>query len=219
MKQIDVKAPESQDPDDAKRITMLREYTVFNISQCTGLPERIVNPEPQKARNKGQRLELADEFVSSLAGDIRYGGEPYYAPGQDFISMPRWESFRSPEAFYNTIFHEFTHWTGTKHRLDRDLSKRFGTRQYAAEELIAELGAAFLCAEFGFDTTVRSSGYIDNWIQLLEHDNRAFFTAASKASEAAEYLRSLALKELSCPSGTSSDHHKSDAHPPSWLRH
>ena len=79
--------------------------------------------------------------------------------------------------------------------LDRDLKNRFGSRNYAAEELIAELGAAFLCAEFGFDGDVRSAGYIATWVELLKADKRAFFTACSQASKAADYLRGLALAE------------------------
>src|SRR5271169_6787038 len=88
-----------------------------------------------------------------------------------------------------------THWTGHESRLDRDLKNRFGSRNYAAEELIAELGAAFLCAEFGFDGDVRNAGYIASWIELLKTDKRAFFTACSHASKAADYLRGLALAE------------------------
>ena len=87
------------------------------------------------------------------------------------------------------------HWSGHKSRLDRDLKNRFGSRNYAAEELIAELGGAFLCAEFGFDGDVRSAGYIGTWIELLKADKRAFFTACSHASKAADYLRGLALAE------------------------
>ncbi len=88
-----------------------------------------------------------------------------------------------------------THWTAHKSRLDRDLKNRFGSRNYAAEELIAELGAAFLCAEFGFDGDVRNAGYICPWVELLKADKRAFFTACSQASKAADYLRGLALAE------------------------
>jgi antirestriction protein ArdC len=80
-------------------------------------------------------------------------------------------------------------------RLDRDLKNRFGSRNYAAEELVAELGAAFLCAEFGFDGDLRQAGYISHWIELLKADKRAFFTACSQASKAADYLRGLALGE------------------------
>jgi hypothetical protein len=95
----------------------------------------------------------------------------------------------------NVAFHELTHWTGAKSRLDRDLKNRFGTQAYAAEELIAELGAAFLAAEFSFDGDVRHAGYIKTWIHLLKSDKRAFFTACSRAQQAADYLRGLALRE------------------------
>ena len=88
-----------------------------------------------------------------------------------------------------------THWTAHTSRLDRDLKNRFGSKNYAAEELIAELGAAFLCAEFGFDGDLRHAGYIGHWIELLKTDKRAFFTACSQASKAADYLRGLALSE------------------------
>jgi antirestriction protein ArdC len=109
--------------------------------------------------------------------------------------MPAFEAFRGADHFYNVAFHELTHWTAHRSRLDRDLKNRFGSRNYAAEELIAELGAAFLCAEFGFDGDVRNAGYIGPWIELLKADKRAFFTACSQASKAAGYFRGLALAE------------------------
>jgi antirestriction protein ArdC len=107
--------------------------------------------------------------------------------------MPAFAAFKGADHFYNVAFHELTHWTGHKSRLGRDLSRRFGDRAYAAEELVAELGAAFLSAEFGFDGDVRNARYIATWIDLLKSDKRAFFTACSKASQAADYLRGLAL--------------------------
>ena len=103
--------------------------------------------------------------------------------------------FKGADHFYCIAFHELTHWTGHKSRLDRDLKNRFSSRDYAAEELVAELGAAFLCAEFAFDGDVRHAGYIATWIELLKADKRAFFTACSKASQAVECLRELALTE------------------------
>jgi antirestriction protein ArdC len=109
--------------------------------------------------------------------------------------MPAFEAFKGADHFYGTIFHELTHWTAHKSRLNRDLKNRFGSRKYGAEELIAELGAAFLCAEFGFDGDLRHAGYIGHWIELLKADKRAFFTACSQASKAAGYLRGLALAE------------------------
>ena len=127
---------------------------------------------------------------------IREGhGEAYYLPGADFISLPRFEAFKSGDHFYSTAFHELGHWSGHKSRLARDLRHRFGERAYAAEELVAELCSAFLCAEFSIDGDLRHAGYIENWIGLLKADVRAFFTACSKAQAAADFLRGLALAE------------------------
>ena len=174
----------------------MREYTVFNVAQCEGLPANVVEGKPARVRNPDTRDVLADEFLAASGAVIREGaGEAYYAPGQDFISMPAFTAFKGADHFYGVAFHELTHWTGHKARLDRDLKGRFGQAAYAAEELIAELGAAFLAAEFSFDGDVRHAGYIANWITLLRQDKRAFFTAASKAQAAADYLRGLALAE------------------------
>jgi antirestriction protein ArdC len=109
--------------------------------------------------------------------------------------MPTFESFKSAASFYATAFHELGHWTGSKSRLDREYGKRFGDRAYAAEELVAELTSAFLCAEFSIDGELRHAGYIQNWIELLKDDAKAFFTAASAAQKAADYLRSRALAD------------------------
>src|SRR5262249_54447111 len=92
-------------------------------------------------------------------------------------------------------FHELGHWTGHKSRLEREFGKRFGDKAYAAEELVAELTAAFLCAEFAIDGELRHAGYIGNWIALLKDDSRAFFTAASHAQKAADFMRAKALAE------------------------
>jgi antirestriction protein ArdC len=195
VKQLELK-DDKEDEAEARLVTMLREYTVFNIDQCEGLPEIIRAAKPIRVRNPGTRDPLADEFLRSTGADIREGhGEAYYAPGHDYISMPAFEAFRSAGHFYGTAFHEVGHWTGHKSRLDRDLRHRFGERAYAAEELVAELCAAFLCAEFSFDGDLRHAGYIQHWIALLRSDRRAFFTACSKAQAAADYLRGLALAD------------------------
>jgi antirestriction protein ArdC len=192
-----LRVTETKEGEEAERLVpMMREYTVFNCAQCDGLPTGIVEGKPTRVRNPDTRDTLADEFLASTRADIREGaGEAYFVPSQDFISLPAFAAFKGADHFYNVAFHELTHWTGAKARLDRDLSKRFGTSAYAAEELIAELGAAFLAAEFSFDGDVRHAGYIATWITLLRQDKRAFFTAASKAQAAADYLRGLALAE------------------------
>ena len=188
---------EGESEAEAERLVpMMREYTVFNVAQCEDLPASIVDGKPARVRNPDARDALADDFLGSIGADIREGhGEAYYAPGQDFISLPAFAAFRGADHFYNVAFQELTHWTGHKARLDRDLKGRFGQAAYAAEELIAELGAAFLAAEFSFDGDVRHAGYIATWTSLLRNDKRAFFTAASKTQAAADYLRGLVLAE------------------------
>jgi len=187
---LQVRDQGSDDNSATRLIPMMREYTVFNVDQCEKLPDSINTGKPMRVRNPDTRDELADAFLQSTGADIREGAEAYYVPSRDFISMPAFAGFKGADHFYNVAFHELAHWSGHKSRLDRDLKSR-----YATEELIAELGAAFLCAEFGFDGDVRSAGYIASWIELLKADKRAFFTACSQASKAAEYLRGLALAE------------------------
>jgi antirestriction protein ArdC len=198
VKQLHVHDSGADDEAATRLVPMMREYTVFNVDQCENLPDSITAGKPMRVRNPEIRDELADAFLQSTGAEIREGhGEAYYVPSRDFISMPTFAGFKGADHFYNVAFHELTHWTAHKSRLDRDLKNRFGSRHYAAEELLAELGAAFLCAEFGFDGDVRNAGYIANWIELLKADKRAFFTACSQATKAAEYLRGLALAEPS----------------------
>ena len=195
VKQLQIKDDSAADAE-ARLVPMLREYTVFNVDQCDGLPDSIRAGKPMRVRNPDTRDALADEFLLSTGADIREGhGEAYYVPSHDFISMPAFQAFKGADHFYNVAFHELTHWTAHKSHLDRDLKNRFGSRDYAAEELVAELGAAFLSAEFGFDGDVRNAGYIAQWIELLNADKRAFFTACAKASKAADYRRGWALVE------------------------
>ena len=196
VKQLQVR-DESSD-DEIRIVPMLREYTVFNVEQCENLPARVIALPSTKPRNQDKRDPMVDEFLACTGANIREGfGEAYYRPSDDFISMPSFCAFKGAAQFYGTAFHELGHWTGHKSRLDRDLQHRFGERAYAAEELVAELCAAFLCAEFSFDGDMRHAGYIQSWIGLLKHDCRAFFTACSKAQAAADYLRGLALRDES----------------------
>jgi antirestriction protein ArdC len=149
-----------------------------------------------KVRNPDERDATIDEFLGCSGASIREGfGEAYYRLGDDYISLPAFAAFKSAAHFYGVAFHELGHWTGDKSRLDRDLKHRFGERAYAAEELVAELTAAFLCAEFSLDGDLRHAGYIASWIGLLKADKRAIFTACSKAQAAADYLRGLALQD------------------------
>lgn len=173
------------------RIPFLKAYTVFNVAQIEGLPAQYhVAPEP--ITNPMQRIGLVDRFFAATGADIRLGGNSaHYSGGSDHVQMPLFESFRSPEAYYATLAHELTHWTKHPKRLDRDFGrKRWGDEGYAREELVAELGAAFLCADLGLtpEPGLDHAAYIQSWLKVLRGDKRAIFTAAAHAQRAADFL-------------------------------
>ena len=142
-----------------------------------------------------QRIAQADGFFAATGADIRHGGnQAFYSPAEDRIQMPPFEAFREAEAYYATLAHEMTHWTKGNGRLDRDFGrKRFGDAGYAMEELVAELGAAFVCADLAISPEPRAehAAYIDHWLKVLKADKRAIFSAAAHAQRAADYLGGL----------------------------
>jgi antirestriction protein ArdC len=191
---------ETDDAGEAveKAIPFLKGYTVFNVEQVEGLPGHYygkpLNPPPLS-----ERLEHADRFIASTQAVIGHGGNSaYYAPGKDCIQMPVFEAFRDKESYYATILHELTHWTSHKSRLDRSFNaKRFGDHGYAREELVAELGAAFLCADLGITPEIREdhAAYLGHWLQVLKEDKRAIFSAAAHAQRAEDFLQGLQKDE------------------------
>ena len=182
---------------DLENIPFLKSYSVFNVCQCDNLPKFAPKSE---VINSDTRDATAEEFLVATNADIRHGeGRAYYRPTGDYINLPKFETFMNSSTYYATAFHELTHWTGAETRLKRDAKwgKRFGDEGYSAEELVAELGASFMCAEFGFDndTQENSAAYIAHWIQFLGDHERAIVSAASAASKACEYLKDLASAE------------------------
>jgi antirestriction protein ArdC len=185
----DHEADTTNDENATHRRVFERGYSVFNAEQVEGY-----QAPPIPARPEIQRIKEAEQFFNGLGADIRSGGNrAFYRPTTDHIQMPNFESFRDAVAYYATLSHEVTHWTGAKERLDRDLSKRFGSEAYAGEELVAELGAAFLCADLGLANEPRPdhAAYVANWLKALRSDTRAIFTAAAKAQQAVDYAHSL----------------------------
>jgi antirestriction protein ArdC len=139
-----------------------------------------------------QRIAHAEGFFSATGATVRHGGnQAYYSVASDLVQMPFFETFRDAESYYATLAHELTHWTRHPSRLDRSFGrKRFGDEGYAMEELVAELGAAFLSADLGLTPEPREdhAAYIGNWLNVLKNDKRAIFTAASHAQRAADFL-------------------------------
>lgn len=187
---------ESGDDETVTRL-MARATPVFAAEQVDGyqppvvdIPATIITPIAQ-----------AEAVVAASRAVIQYGGSrAFYRPSTDSIQLPPREAFigsptSSPaESFYSTLLHELTHWTALAHRCDRQFGKRFGDQAYAVEELVAELGAAFLCAELGIADEPRPdhAQYLTSWLTVLKADKKAIFTAASKASQAASFLTGLA---------------------------
>jgi len=195
-KPLDLETPNERSDDDhdgetdRSRRWMSRAFPLFNAAQIEGYEPPPELPLPPQL----QRIAHAEAFFSALGADIRHGGNhAYYRKTSDHIQMPPFAAFPDPLEYYSTLGHEATHWVGAEHRLARDLTGRFGTESYAAEELIAELGAAFIAADLGLSPDPRdeNTAYLDHWLKILKSDNRAIFTAASHAQRAADYMHSF----------------------------
>ncbi|MGA7806064.1 ArdC family protein [Bradyrhizobium sp.] len=175
-------------------IPFMKGYTVFNVEQIEGLPEHYYG-KPQAQPEPVQRIERAESFLDATGANIVHGGSrACYVISTDKIHMPYIDFFRDAESYYAVRVHETVHWTRHESRLNRDFGrKRFGDEGYAMEELVAELGSAFLCADLALTPEVREdhASYIASWIKVLKNDRRAIFTAASHAQRAADFLHGL----------------------------
>lgn len=174
-------------------------YTVFNYDQCSGLKIKIDRAEKRTAKEK---IESAEKIIDDMPDrpELKFGGaEAFYSPARDFVQMPKMSQFKVDQQYYSVFFHELIHSTGAAKRLDRDLTGKFGSKSYAFEELIAELGASFLCGQSGilYYTMKNSAAYIQSWTKALtkemESDPKFFLRAASAAQRAADFI--LDVKE------------------------
>jgi antirestriction protein ArdC len=187
LRTVEAKAETSDDSPSQRVFPLLRCFTVFNTAQIDGLPSGMAEPPPSTPAWPGE--EAAERLINAAGADIRHGGfRAFYAPAADYIQIPPRPSFAAASGYYATTLHELVHWTGHASRLDRQLSGRFGDEAYAAEELIAELGSAFLCAHCRIDGQLQHASYIGNWLRVLRNDKRAIFVASAKAQHAADFL-------------------------------
>ena len=189
-------ADTSDTSDVEQRRFVAKASRVFNAAQVAGYSP----PEQAPAMDQIARDERAEQFITATKASVRVGGEEaYYLQTSDAVHMPDRDRFTGTatsgptEGWYSTLLHELTHWSGAMHRLDRQFGTRFGDDSYAMEELVAELGAAFLCGDLGISVTPRPdhAAYINNWLRILKGDRKAIFTAASAANKAAEYLKAF----------------------------
>jgi antirestriction protein ArdC len=188
-----------RDTGKIDKIPFLKTYTAFNACQIDGLaPKFYAKPEPMAPRAPFEAITKADQFVAATGATIDHGGNrAAYSPSHDLIRMPNRDQFHDAQAYYATLLHELTHWTGHASRLDRISTTKRGEVEYAQEELIAELGAAFLCAELRISAEPREdhTAYIASWLRVLKNDKKAIFRAASAAQKAATFLHPTQVEE------------------------
>ncbi|MCB1813884.1 MAG: DUF1738 domain-containing protein [Candidatus Competibacteraceae bacterium] len=187
----------------ARDIPFMKGYTVFNVEQIEGLPAHYYAPAEPPTLDPAQRISQAEAFLDQTGATVRHGGNrAYYSCGADHIQLPPFEFFRDPESYYGTRLHETVHWTRHPSRLDRDFGrKKWGDEGYAMEELVAEIGSAFLSADLGLTPDVREdhAAYIGSWLRVLTDDKRALFTAAAHAQRAADFLHRLQPQPEAAP--------------------
>jgi antirestriction protein ArdC len=176
-----------------KEYAFAKAFSVFNVEQVDGI-DIIVSEDKQ---NDNAKIQNCESTIKATEAKIIHGGDTAcFIPSSDIIRMPEIGTFQSSEHYYATAFHELTHWTSDKKRCDRDISKgRFGNPEYAFEELVAELGAAFLCSTHGIAGDLRHAGYIESWLKALKNDNKAIFKASGLAQSAADYVLNCKVSE------------------------
>jgi antirestriction protein ArdC len=175
-------------------------HASFNVEQIDGLPS-LFYARANNVANPDARDAAAEAFFANLKADIRHGGNSaFYSPSEDRIQMPEFETFRDGASYYGTLSHEACHMTRHEKRLNRSFDqKRFGDSGYCREELVAELGSAFLCSDLGLAAEPREdhSSYIDHWLKVLKADSRAIFQAAAHAQRAVDFLSAMQPKPAS----------------------
>lgn len=178
-----------------EEIPFLRYYTVFNAEQCEGID--YPQPDGQDAMLDFEPIAaceaVVDGFSDKPAIEHDGHGRACYRPSDDTVHLPDKARFDSEQAYYATLFHELTHSTGHETRLNRRPSteeRHFGSLDYGKEELVAEMGAAFLCGHCGIDgqTIEQSAAYVDGWRRTIRQDKKIVVHAAAQAQKAADYI-------------------------------
>jgi antirestriction protein ArdC len=188
---------EKVEDEKSKTIPVLRYYNVFSMSQIEGIDADKLGKKKVELKTH-ETIEDVELFVSSTGAVISHDDKAraFYRPSTDDINMPDFGQFDTRENYYRTLFHELTHWTGAKERLNREIKNSFGSSLYAKEELCAEIGSALLSYECDFADIEQSSAYIKSWKQEIIDDNNIIFWASSRAEIAVNYLKKIAAEHL-----------------------
>jgi antirestriction protein ArdC len=176
-----------------KIIPILKSYTVFHTSQIDNLAEKYL-PKAAAPVAEKIRIEAAEAYLAQAT--VNHGGDrAFYRQSTDAIQLPIQSQFKSVDDYYATALHELTHWTGHADRCAREYGKRFGDQAYAREELVAEMGAAFLCGKTGIAGQLQHASYLQSWLTVLKADKRAIVVAAGAAQKAADYITGWKAEE------------------------
>ena len=193
---------EDKDTKEKKLIFMLKHYSVFNLEQTEGIDEKKIPSADE--RTEFDPIEACEAIVNDLPEDMceitHKGDRAFYRPSEDVVNMPTKESFFTETGYYSTLFHELTHATGAESRLNREgiaNFDKFGSEKYSKEELVAEMGAAFLSAHASIEkeTLIPSAGYIQTWIRKFKSDPKLLIQAAGQAQKASDYLLGTTFEE------------------------
>ncbi len=183
---------------DYKKIGYLKQYSVFNISQIEKLPDEYYKLNDLENLTEFEKDERAEHVLNSTEANIIHSPQnsAFYRHSEDKIYLPERKQFVSKEAFYSVAFHEVGHWTGHNSRLDRPKGNKFGSKEYAFEELIAEINTAFVCAYLGFENRITDNvDYIDNWLSVMRNDKQFIIQASSQAQKSADYILEFSKAE------------------------
>lgn len=174
-----------------KKIPYLKEYKVFNCNQIENLPDEYYHFEELDTLSEPEKDDHAEQLIDGTNAEIVYlpQNKAFYKPSEDRIYLPERRQFTGQEPFYSVCFHELSHWSGAKHRLDREILNNFGSPGYAMEELVAELSSAFICAALGFESQItNNASYIDSWLSVMANDKKFLIKAAAQAQKAADFI-------------------------------
>jgi len=164
---------------------VLKTYFVFNVEQTDA---QLIKSE-NDVKSDFEINEHCENTLLNTGAIINHGGDAaFYMPSQDKIQLPNKNAFDAPCHYYATAFHELSHWTGSKNRLDRNQTGKYGNPDYAFEELIAEMSAAYLCADHSIKGELRHAGYIQSWLKACRENDKAIFKAAAEAQKACDFI-------------------------------
>ncbi|HUZ92206.1 MAG TPA: zincin-like metallopeptidase domain-containing protein [Methylocella sp.] len=210
--QIEDHTAAESNSEHTKRIPLLRSFTVFHASQIDSIPA-FTPPTIEEA--PWRRPEAVDMILRNSNATIRVGGDrAFFSPSTDHIQLPPESAFQSPEGWSATAMHELSHWAGASHRLNRDLSGRFGSQDYSREELVADFSSLIIGTELGLPTDVPNhASYIGSWIKILKNDKREIFRAAAAAQKCADYLLAFHPDYAASTQDATESPNQEDEHP------